>query len=284
VDGRPEAARRGFAAVLGTGREAATGYSRHACSQLAAAISYRVLFSLVPFVALVVSTLELVLPEHTRHSMMNWLFGREHSSEVQSAVSKTIVHPGATASLGGLVALVGLLWAATGMMAAIRTALGVIWGAKRPRYARGKLRDLALVGLGALLILAGFAVSVVVRLVAEVGRHLSDTIGLGGDARVLGTMTQLAGSLLLGFVAFAVVYRTATPVRVRFAEIWPSALLAAIAVEALSAGFAFYLARISDLSAVYGSMGAVFAFLLLVYLVAAILLFGAELAAARSRP
>jgi membrane protein len=270
--------------VLRIGREAASGYGRHACSQLAAAISYRVLFSLVPFVALVVSTLELVLPEHARHTMMDWLFGRGHGSQVESAVSKTVVHPGATASLGGLVAVAGLLWAATGMMAAIRTAFRVIWGTSRPRYARGKLRDLALVGLGALLILAGFAVSIVVRLVAEVGRHLSDTVGLGGDARVVGTLSQLGGSLLLGFVAFAVVYRAATPVRVHFAEIWPSALLAAIAVETLSAGFAFYVGRISDLSAVYGSMGAVFAFLLLVYLVAAILLFGAELAAARSRP
>src|SRR5262249_41798812 len=188
---------------------------------------------------------------------------------------KTVVHPGATASLGGVVAVLGLLWAATGMMSSIRTALAVIWEARRPPYARGKVRDLLLVGLAALLILAGFALSIVVRLAAEVGRDLSDTVGIGGDAKAVGTFTQVVGSVAVGFVAFAVLYRVATPVHVRLTDVWPSALLAAVAVEALSAGFAFYLARISDLSAIYGSASAVFAFLLLVYLVAAILLFGA---------
>ena len=43
--------------------------------QRAAAISYRVLFSLVPFVALLVSVLELVLPETTQESVVSWLVG-----------------------------------------------------------------------------------------------------------------------------------------------------------------------------------------------------------------
>jgi membrane protein len=270
-----------LAALVWTGREAFAGWGRHASSQLAAAISYRVLFSLVPFVALLVSALELVLPEHARHAVMSWLF-RGEGSHVESAVSKTVVHPGATASLGGIVAVAGLLWAATGMMSSIRTALAVIWEERRPPYARGKVRDLLLVGLAALLILLGFAVSIVVRLVAEVGRNLSDTVGLQGDAHVVGTLSQLGGSTALGFVAFAVVYRVATPVHLRFRDVWPSALLAAVAVEALSAGFAYYLSHISDLSAIYGSAGAIFAFLLLVYLLAAILLLGAEVAAARA--
>ena len=55
--------------------QAATTYGQTAGGQRAAAISYRVLFSLVPFVALLVSVLELVLPEGTQESVVSWLVG-----------------------------------------------------------------------------------------------------------------------------------------------------------------------------------------------------------------
>ena len=43
--------------AVATGRETFGGYGRHAGSQLAAGLAYRVLFSLVPLLALVVSLL-----------------------------------------------------------------------------------------------------------------------------------------------------------------------------------------------------------------------------------
>src|SRR5262245_9170453 len=257
-EGRP--VRRALAAVYRTGRAAAAGFGRHACSQLAAAISYRVLFSLVPFVALVFSVLELVLPEETRANVMDWLFGLAPGSDVESAVKKTVVHPGLGMSLGGLVAVVALRWAATGMMASIRIALGIVWSVERRSYARGKLRDVGLVALASLLLLGGFVVSVVVRLLAQVGDDLSDAVGLHGAWGIPGTVAQIAGSLALYFVAFVAVYSTATPDHMGLAAIWPSALLGAVAVEALIEGYAVYLGRFSDFHTVYGPLAAVFAF------------------------
>src|SRR5262249_1290000 len=138
-EGRP--VRRALAAVYRAGRAAASGYSRHACSQLAAGIAYRVLFSLVPFVALLLSVLELVLPEETRRDVVDWVVGQAPGTDVESAVRKTVVHPGAAMSLGGIVAVGALVWAATGMMSSIRIALGIVWSVQRGSYARGKLRD-----------------------------------------------------------------------------------------------------------------------------------------------
>jgi len=270
-----------FAAVYRTGRAAAAGYGRHACSQLAAAIAYRVLFALVPFLALVLSILELVLPQEARSNVMEWLFHGAPGNDLESAVEKTVVHPGASISIGGLVALAILLWSATGMTSAIRVSLGIVFEVDRPRYARAKLRDFGLIALISLLLLGGFAISVGVRVVAEVGQNLSDTVGLGDDWHVAGTALQVGGSIAVAFAAFWLLYALATPVDLGFTHLWPSALLAAAAVEALATGFAFYLGHFSDFSAVYGSLGAVFALLLLVYLVGAILLFGAEIAAAR---
>jgi hypothetical protein len=49
-------------------RSAASTYTQTACGQRAAAISYHVLFSLVPFVALLISVLEVVLRDATQRS------------------------------------------------------------------------------------------------------------------------------------------------------------------------------------------------------------------------
>ena len=51
----------------------AGGYSRHATSQLAAAISFRLLFSLVPLVAFVVSVADILLPDNGRDAVARWL-------------------------------------------------------------------------------------------------------------------------------------------------------------------------------------------------------------------
>ena len=113
--------------VYRIGRDAAAGYGRHAGSQLAAGISYRVLFSLVPLAALVVSVLDLVLPPELRRDIVDWLFHAAPGTELRSAVEKSVSHPGATAPVVGIVALAGLLWAASGMMGSIRIAFRVIW-------------------------------------------------------------------------------------------------------------------------------------------------------------
>jgi membrane protein len=64
--------------------------------------------------------------------------------------------------------------------------------------------------------------------------------------------------------------------------LWPSAAAAAIAFEVAVYGYTIYATRFASFNTVYGPIGAVLLFLLLVYLLAAIVLLGAETAAARS--
>ena len=146
---------------------------------------------------------------------------------------------------------------------------------------RGKLRDLLLVGLTAVLILAAFGVSLAAQIVAQAGKSVSDAIGWSGSASVFGTLVELASGLAIAVAAFLVLYTVVPPVRERFGLIWPSALLAAVAVEVLIRGFAFYVTNFSSYNKIYGSLGILFVFLFLVYLLAMILLLGAELIVAR---
>lgn len=257
-------------------------YSRHAGSQLSAAIAYRVLFSLVPFAALLLTILDVVLPPSRREQFVEWLFGIFPGTELETSIDNTLAASSATAPIVGLVALATLLWAASGMMASLRIAFRVVWDRDSgPTYVRSKLRDFALVGAAGALIVAAFALSVIVRIVVETGSDLSDAVGMTGGATVFSTLTEVGSSTLVVFGALLALYRFVPPVRTPVGLLWPSALAAAVAFEITVYGYAVYATRFSSFSTIYGPMGAVLAFLLLVYLLAAIVLLGAETAAAR---
>ena len=81
-------------------------------------------------------------------------------------------------------------------------------------------------------------------------------------------------------LAFAFLYRFVPPVPARIRDVVPGAIVAAVGVHLASAGFSIYLARFGGFNNVFGPLGAILAFLLLVYAAAAILLLGACVAAA----
>ena len=86
---------------------------------------------------------------------------------------------GTAASITGLVALVGLLWTASGMAASVRLALAVVWEEGQPRpYLRAKLLDLVLVFFGVGLLLAAFVANVTLQLVTSYGTEIADRLGL----------------------------------------------------------------------------------------------------------
>jgi membrane protein len=258
-------------------------YSRHAGSQLSAAIAYRVLFSLVPFAALVITIVDVVLPDSRREQFVNWLFGFVPGNDLANAVEGTLADSGASAPIIALIAIATLLWAASGMMASIRIAFRVIWDREAgPTYVRSKLRDFALVGFAGVLIVAAFAFSAVVRIVVEAGVSLFDWLGWSDAGGLVPTVAEVALSTTVVFVALLLLYRVVPPATMRLRVLWPSAAAAAIAFEVAVYGYAIYATRFASFNTVYGPIGAVLLFLLLVYLLAAIVLLGAETAAARS--
>lgn len=257
-------------------------YGRHAGAQLSAAIAYRVLFSLVPFAALLLSILDIVLPPSSREQFVNWLFDEVPGDDLESSIDRALAGSSASAPIVGLVALALLLWGASGMMASIRIAFRLIWeGDVGPTYVRSKLRDFALVAAAGVLVIGAFALSIVVRVVVETGSELSDALGWTGGATAFSSLAEVASSTLVVFAALLALYRLVPPVRTPVALLWPSALAAAVAFELTVYGYAVYATRFANFNTIYGPIGAVLAFLVLVYLLAAIVLLGAETAAAR---
>jgi membrane protein len=240
------------------------------------------MFSLVPFVALVVSVADLVLPASRREQFIDWVFAALPGNELENSVDHALDESRSAGPLVGVLSLALLLWGASGMMASLRRGFGAVWGLERPPpYVRGKLRDVALVaGAGAFLV-AAFALSVVAQVISETGTDVAGALGL--DAGGLVTfVVDIATSSLAVAAALLAVYRVVPPVPVTLADAWPGALAAALACQVAVRGFAIYAANIADFNTAYGSLGTVFAFLVLVYLLAIIVLLGAELVVARA--
>jgi membrane protein len=258
----------------------ASSYGRHQGSQHAAAIAYRVMFSLVPFVALVVSVLDIVLPASRREQFVNWVFSSFPGRELQASVDQALVESGTSAPLVVLLSIALLLWAASGMIASLRRAFVIVWGAESPPFVRAKLRDLALVGCAGALLIVAFGLTIVAQLVVQTGTDVAAALGWEDASGVLVALGNILTSWLAAALAVFVVYLLVPPVRVDVSAALVSSLVVGLAIQVVVAGFSVYAARIADFSTAYGPLGTVFAFLVLVYVLALLVLLGAEIVAA----
>jgi membrane protein len=259
-------------------------FGRDTCSQFAAAISFRVLFSIFPFLIMLVSILGLVLQDdQRREEVIDWIEGLVPLSEEANVdLGQTIDGLATPLSAAGFIALFVLLWSASGLAASLQTALNRIWQVDRGRpAARAKLVDFAIVGAGGILVLVSFGLTIVAEVVMDAtSEAASDLGGLGGVLTAAGRATELLIPFAVTFATFLLLYVLIPVSRPRLRTVWAGALIAAVGFEVAKFGFAYYLANFARYNVIYGSLGAVIAFLFFVYLGASIFLFGAEFAAA----
>lgn len=248
------------------------------CTQMASSISYWVFFSIFPLAIFLVTVMGHFLRDEGRRSRVtDALFNvlpLSPTLEGRQQIERALEGVSADISLLGLVSILGLIWSASAMMTAIRTSINVAWdhGYRRPPV-RGKLVDILMVFVVGVLV----ALSLVATTIMRVGADAAEAVAL----IPLGWVWWLVGLLLpfmVSFVVFTLIYIFVPAIPVRFSEIWPGALFAALVFELAKHGFAFYVTNFGNYNAIYGSLGAIVVFMLFVYLAANILLFGAEIA------
>ena len=257
------------------------------CPQMAAAISYRVLFSVFPLAIMAVGIIGLVTQDpHARDAVTAAVVkvvplsshGRQQPRGLLGSVS------GGAGALG-LLGLIGVIWSSSGVMAAVRTALNVAWDtdARRP-FLRGKAVDLTLVADIFLVTGATLGLTVAASIIRRGDARLPDALrGLEPLAEAGAWLAVVAASTALLFANFAFLYRFVPAVPTRMGGIWPGAPAAAAGFEALQYGFSAYLAFFGHYNKVYGSLGAVVAFMFFIYLASMVFLFGAEIASGYPR-
>jgi membrane protein len=274
-----------IARLIGVASAAVSRFFAAGCSQHAAGIAYRVLFSLAPLAIVLVSVFGLVLQDDdVRDAVVDRVLDAlpvdaTGTADVESAI-EALASP---TSAIGLLSLVIFLWAAAGMMAAIRKglerAMGVDYG--RP-VARAKLVDLILVGAAAVLVLVSVGIGVIAELANELVARLSGALGIDGG--VAETAIALGLPFLLSLVTALLLYRFVPAASLRISAALAGAVTTAVLLLGVSLASELVYAKTTDWSVIYGSLTSLLVFLYSVYLYAWALLFGAAVAAEWSLP
>lgn len=262
------------------GRRALGRYFGRSGPRLAAAVAYYVLLSLFPIVVLIVAIAGAVLNDPSmREDFVDALVDVLPLTEAGAdSIDAVIRGVGDNAGAVGAASAVGLLWTASGMMAALRGGLSDLTGGAasgRP-FLQGKLIDLAMLVAAGLLLVASAGITIADRVAQE---QVVDPLGLPGIA------LQVARVLLpvaLAFGVLAIVLRWVPPDGPRLRDLWPAALAAAIALWALTLGFAFFVDNFGNYNVIYGSLAAVIVFLVYIYAAVNIVFLAAVLAADRA--
>ena len=174
-----------------------------------------------------------------------------------------------------LIALVGLLWAASSFFSNLTVALDTIFEPAPNRHPLWRSRLVAAATIIILALLLSLTVIVTYSL-----RAFSQSLE---SPSALMRPVSLLIPLLLYTLVLTLLYRYVPRSRTRWRAIIPGALLGSIGWELSRAVFAWYLENLATYNAVYGSLGAVIALLIWTYLSLALLLFSAELSAALDR-
>ncbi len=257
---------------------------RDRCPQYAAAIAYRVLFSLFPLTIVVVSISGLILQnDDLREQVTDELTDILPVSEQgQQDVQQSIEGIASPLSAIGLVSLIALLWGASGMMASIRigleAALKVDFG--RPA-ARAKLVDFVLVGVVGMLVLTVVGLSIVWAFLSRLIERFTDWVGVETPSFFL--LRDGIQLVLIG-VTTLFLYRYVPAGKLRRPAALAGAIVTAIGMWGAAKLLALLFDNFTDYNVIYGSLAGVMTFLFFVYVVALILLFGAEFAYAWSQP
>ena len=254
------------------------------CTQYAAAIAYRVLFSLFPLTIALVSIFGLVLQDdELRQQVVDELIDfLPVSASGQGNIQQSIDEIATPLSAIGLISLVALLWGASGMMASIRLGLEAALKVERGRPAvRAKLVDFILIAAAGVLVILIVGLSAFGAFFSKLVDRFTEWAGVATPSELL-----LRDGVQLVAIAVTVLllYRFVPARKLRRRGALAGAILTAVGIWGATKVLAIVFADFSRYNLIYGSLAGVMTFLFFVYVVAWILLLGAEFAHAWSQP
>jgi membrane protein len=284
-------ARRPLEHVGGVGRGIARALPRaiedmftDRCTQYAAAIAYRVLFSLFPLAIALVSVFGLVLQDdELRQQVVNEVTDLLPVSQSgQGNIQQSIDQIATPLSAIGLISLVALLWGASGMMASIRLGLEAAMKVDRGRpAARAKLVDFILVAAAGVLVVVIVGLSAFGAFFSKLVDRFTEWAGIATPS---GLLLRDGVQLVAIGVTVLLLYRFVPARKLRRRGALAGAILTAVGIWGSTKVLAIVFSDFSRYNLIYGSLAGVMTFLFFVYVVAWILLLGAEFAYAWSQP
>jgi membrane protein len=282
----------GVAGVIEVGKRAASNFAEHRMSTYAAALAYRGLFGLFPFMLLLVVLLGFFGPPDAFGQLVENI--KSESSEQVPQQLEPVVEQGkeqikpledmarrAQKQAGGELILIGIgvaLWSISALASTVADAFNTIYGLTETR-SWWKTQALSLAS-GPIIALAMIVAVVLILAGRQFVEGIAGFLGLRELFVVLWGWLHYPVALVLLWVALSFVYRYSPAVTQPLRSVWLGAALAVVAWAVTSVGFSVYLANFAGYGVTYGSIGAAVGLLVYLDLSASIVLAGAELNAA----
>jgi membrane protein len=267
-------------------------FFEHPMSTYAAALAYRGLFGLFPFVLLLVvlaGTLGLAnflqeaidqassessqhVPEQLEPVIER---GREQLQPLQMMIEQAEKQAGDSLVFFGVVLA---LWSTSALAGTITEALNAAYEVPETRrWWKVSVLSLAFGPILALMVI----VSIGLMLIGpELVERIAELVSLDEEFVLLWGWLRYPVALSLLAIVLSLVYRYGPDARQRFRTVVFGAVLAVVLWALSSVGFSFYLATFANYGVTYGSLGAAVGLLFYLYLSGSVVLLGAEVNAA----
>ena len=257
------------------------------CADWAAALTYYGVLALFPSTIVVVALVGLVSDgPRTVDTVIDLAreigAGSVVANDAFVTVVRNVVEQQGSAKVLLSFGLLGALWSASGFIGAFTRASNAIYGVEegRPFY-RLRPVQIGLAGLS-LVLLAVVAVGLIVS--GPVTDFVGDRLHAGGLTRQVWTVAKWPLLALVAMTLLSLLFWIAPNVRQpRFRWLTPGGALALLAWVAASFGFGLYVANFGSYDVTYGSLGAVIAFLVWLYLSNCALMLGVQVNAELQR-
>jgi len=238
-------------------------------THLAAMVAYFALLSFVPLTFLALSLLGLVHRADASDFLVKELsraFPTTSLTQILSLVHR--VQDNATTL--GIVGGVALIWSALSLFSALESAFNIVYGRPNRSFLHGK-------GIAAIVMVATITTLFVSLVIGALGVEVVKRYAPGfvGNS-IAGYILSIAVSLLGVFVFVLAAYRLLTNADVTVRDVLPGAMLAAVVLEA-SFQIVPIFVRLADVNPVLRVLGGPVILLLWLYVMANVIVFGAEL-------
>jgi membrane protein len=265
---------RGFWQLLKT---AAADWSHDRAPRLGAALAYYTVFSLVPFLVIVIALIGLVFGEEAAQSailhQIAALVGDQSAAAIKDMIQRA--DQPSTGLFATAIAVGTLLLGASGVFGQLQDALNTVWGVepKEGRGVWGFIKDrflsfVAVLGTGFLLLVSLILSSAL----AALGKWFSGLLPI--PEAVLQVLNFLVSFVVITGL-FALIFKLLPDAKVAWRDVWIGAALTAALFTIGKFTLGVYLGK-SNVASGYGAAGSLVLVLLWVYYSAQIVLYGAE--------
>jgi len=241
---------------------------------LAASVSYNLLLSVFPL-SLAVVYIAGSFPQ-SPYTQDQIIRGIAYLLPVsRELIANTITGVASARGAIGILALIGLIVGGFGFFNTIRRSLNTAWGLRRPQpLLKSQLVNFVMMIGTAIFLFLSVLITAFLSTVSE----RTIPIRGGGMVSTLSVERILANVLAtaIAFIVFLLLYKFVPDKRPRWRDIWLGALAAAISFEITKIVFVIYLTAFNPYNLIYGSIGALIAFLIWTYMSAYIFLFIAK--------